>query len=93
MTITIDLDEAEASLVYRVVKNRFGELRSEIRHTKDSVSKDYLKHKERLLRKVMRKFPEDLDTRAHMQGFGPHHSVSARFRHEAPSAETGIGPH
>ena len=65
----IRLDAQEASLLRGVVQNRFTELRQEVRHTRDSRTKGYLKHKERLLRRILAKFPEDMDPRAHREAF------------------------
>jgi hypothetical protein len=65
----LHLDEQEASLLARVVRNRLRELREEIRHDKDSEVRDYLRHKERLLNRILEKFPE-IDEHAHMAGFG-----------------------
>lgn len=62
------LTDQEASLLLRVVRNRLRELRLEVRHDHDSASRDYLLHKERLLNRILDKFPE-IDERAHMQGF------------------------
>ena len=55
----LHLDEQEAALLYREIGHRFEELRREVRHTKDSQSKAYLKHKESLLRGILEKFPSD----------------------------------
>jgi len=66
--MNLELKEEEASLVFRVLKNRLKTLRNEVRHSKDSEDRRYLKHKERLLNEVLNRFPE-LDERAHMKGF------------------------
>ena len=65
----IRLDAQEASLLQRVVHNRFAELRLEVRHAGSSESKEYLRHKERLLRRILAKFPDDMDIRAHREAF------------------------
>jgi len=41
------LEEREASLLYRILKNRRDELRQEVRHNKDAETREYLKHKEK----------------------------------------------
>ena len=64
----LSLNDEEASLLFRVVRNRRDELRQEIRHTKDSESRGYLKHKERLLNRILARFPEE-ESKAHMLGF------------------------
>lgn len=64
----LHLEEMEASLVFKVLRNRLSELRQEVRHNKDMETRDYLKHKERILNRVIAKFPE-LDEQAHMRGF------------------------
>jgi hypothetical protein len=64
----LELEENEASLVLRIVRNRLGELRDEVRHNKDSEMRSYLKHKVRILDRVLGKFPE-LDEKAHMRGY------------------------
>ncbi len=62
----LHLDEQEASLAYRVLKNRMEELRTEVRHVKHSEEREYLKHKERILNKILIKFPQ-LDEYAHQK--------------------------
>lgn len=64
----LHLEDMEASLCVRVLKNRLEELRHEVRHNKNSEARDYLKHKERILNRIIEKFPE-LDEQAHMKGF------------------------
>jgi hypothetical protein len=64
----LHLEEKEASLLFRVVKNRVTELREEIHHDKNSESQKYLKHKENLLNSILAKFPK-VDEKAHMKGF------------------------
>jgi hypothetical protein len=64
----LQLDEREASLILKVLNNRLGELRREVRHTRDSEAREYLKHKERLLTRVIDRFGE-IDEKAHMRGF------------------------
>jgi len=60
------LEVAEASLVYKVLRNRRDELRHEVRHATDSEGREYIKHKVRLLNRVLERFPE-LDLSAHMR--------------------------
>ncbi len=60
----LHLNEQEASLAYRILKNRMEELRVEVRHNKRSEDREYLKHKERILSRIIEKFP-DLDENAH----------------------------
>ena len=64
----LHLEEREASLLYRVLNNRRDELRLEVRHNKDTETREYLKHKERLLNRILDKFP-DIDRKAHMRGY------------------------
>jgi hypothetical protein len=64
----LHLEEEEASLLFRVVRNRFDELRSQVRHDKNSETRAYLKHKESILNRILAKFPE-LDEKAHMRGY------------------------
>ena len=64
----IHLEEMEASLLYRVIRNRLSELSDEVRHNKDSEVREYLKHKRRILNRVLDKFPE-IDEKAHMKGY------------------------
>lgn len=64
----LELEDQEASLLLRVVRNRLRDLRHEVRHTHDSEARGYLLHKERLLNRILDKFPE-LDEHAHRAGF------------------------
>ena len=64
----LDLTEQEASLLLRVVRNRLGELRVEVRHDRTMDSRAYLLHKERLLNRILDKFPE-INEYAHMEEF------------------------
>ena len=64
----LNLTEPEASLLLRVIRDRFGELRVEVRHDHNVDSRAYLLHKERLLKHILDKFPE-IDEHAHMEGF------------------------
>ncbi len=64
----LHLDEQETALAYRILKNRLGELRTEVRHNKSSDHRDYLKHKERILNNILAKF-SDVDETAHKKGF------------------------
>jgi hypothetical protein len=66
--MNLELEPREASLLFRVVRNRFVELRQEVRHTKDSEVRAYLQHKGRLLGRVMEKM-QGIDEHAHMEGF------------------------
>jgi len=63
----LHLEDEEASLLLRVIRNRRNEMRDEVRHSKDSEMREYLKHKERILNRILEKFPA-LDERAHMRG-------------------------
>jgi hypothetical protein len=67
--MNLDLIEEELSLLYRVVNNRLSDLREEVRHTKDSESVEYLKHKERILNHILNKFPRGFDEHAHTRGY------------------------
>jgi len=62
------LEEKEASLLLRILTNRLRDLRDEVRHNKDSEAREYLKHKERILNRIIAKFPE-IDEKAHMRGY------------------------
>ncbi|MGD8441329.1 MAG: hypothetical protein PVG53_12390 [Holophagae bacterium] len=64
----LKLTDQEASLLLRVVRNRLGELRIEVRHDHGTESRAYLLHKERLLKRILDKFPE-INEYAHMEGF------------------------
>ena len=64
----LHLDEAEVSLVYRILKSRLEETRSEVHHDHDSESRGYMKHKERILTNVLGKFPANVDETAHRRG-------------------------
>lgn len=64
----LHLEEREASLLYRVLSNRRDELRTEVRHNKDTETREYLKHKERLINRILDKFTE-IDKKAHMKGY------------------------
>lgn len=62
------LEERETSLLFRILKNRLGELRQEVRHNKDSETREYLKHKERIVNRIISKF-QDFDENAHKRGY------------------------
>ena len=64
----LNLEATEASLLLRILKHRLNEMRHEVRHTKDSESREYLKHKERILNRILDKYPE-IDEKAHMKGY------------------------
>jgi len=64
----LNLTDQEASLLLRVLRNRHEELRVEVRHDHSMRSRAYLLHKERLLRRILDKFPE-IDEHAHIEGF------------------------
>jgi hypothetical protein len=64
----LNLTDAEASLLLRVVRNRHEELRVEVRHDHGAQSRAYLLHKERLLKRIIDKFPE-INEHAHIEGF------------------------
>lgn len=64
----LNLTDAEASLLLRVLRSRHEELRVEVRHDHDTESRAYLLHKERLLKRILDKFPE-INEHAHMEGF------------------------
>ncbi|MBN1848595.1 MAG: hypothetical protein JW932_08415 [Deltaproteobacteria bacterium] len=64
----LHLGEQEASLAFKILKNRLGELRTEVRHNKDSEGRAYLKHKERILSGIIEKFT-DVKPDAHKKGF------------------------
>jgi len=56
----LHLEKKEASLAYRILKTRVEELRTEVRHNKDSSARAYLKNKERILKNILAKF-SDMD--------------------------------
>lgn len=64
----LNLTEQEAALLLRVVRNRLQEFRVEVRHDHTMDSRAYLLHKERLLNRILDKFPE-VNEHAHMEGF------------------------
>lgn len=64
----LHLEENEASLLFRILKNRLDELRQEVRHNKASDTREYLKHKERILNRILENF-SDVDEKAHMRGY------------------------
>jgi len=65
----LNLTDQEAALLMRVVRNRLGELRIEVRHDRTMDSRAYLLHKERLLNRIFGKFPKDINEHAHMEGY------------------------
>jgi hypothetical protein len=64
----LNLTDQEAALLLRVVRNRLGDLRVEVRHDRNTESRAYLLHKERLLKRILDKFPA-INEYAHMEGF------------------------
>jgi hypothetical protein len=62
------LDDKEAALAYRVLRNRLEEIRTEVRHDKDSEAREYLKHKEHILNDILAKF-SGVDEEAHKKAF------------------------
>jgi hypothetical protein len=56
VAMDLHLEKKEASLAFRILKNRMGELRTEVRHDKDSSVRDYLKNEERILKNILAKF-------------------------------------
>ena len=68
VSMRIELNDEEIALVFRVIRNRMIGLRDEVRHNKDSEVRRYLKHKEKILSRVLDRFPEH-DEQAHMKGF------------------------
>ena len=54
--MNLHLERQEASLAFNILKSRMEDLRTEVRHDKDSVVRDYLKKKERILRSILSKF-------------------------------------
>lgn len=53
--MNLHLEKQEASLAFRIIKNRIDEIRTEIRHDKDSAARNYLKTRERILKSILRK--------------------------------------
>jgi len=64
----IHMEEAEAALAFRILRNRLEDLRVEVRHNKNSEVKDYLKYKERILGRVLEKF-KGVDEEAHKKEY------------------------
>ncbi len=64
----LSLNEKEAALAFRILRNRLEELRTEVRHNKESEAREYLKYKERMLNEILAKFPE-VDEQAHKKAF------------------------
>ena len=64
----LHLEEQEASLLYKILSNRRDEIRTEVRHSKETEIQEYLKHKEHLINRILDKFPE-IDMEAHMKGY------------------------
>jgi hypothetical protein len=64
----IYLEEVEASLAFKILRNRLDELRLEVRHNKNSETRDYLKHKERILNRILEKL-SGVDMTLHMKGY------------------------
>ena len=64
----LQLEEQEASLLFRVVRNRHRELREEVRHNKNSEIRAYLQHKERILSRILAKFSA-VDESAHKKEY------------------------
>ena len=54
----LHLEKNEAFLAYRILKTRVEELRTEVRHNRDSSARAYLKNKERILKNILAKFPD-----------------------------------
>ena len=52
----LHLEKEEASLAFRILKDRMEEIRTEVRHDKNSAARDYLKGKERILNHILGKF-------------------------------------
>jgi hypothetical protein len=68
VAMDLHLKENEASLTFRILRNRLEELRTEVRHSKDSSTREYLKYKERILNNVLSKF-SGVDEDAHKKDF------------------------
>ena len=64
----LNLNEKEAALTFRILKNRLEELRTEVRHNKESDAREYLKYKERMLNDILDRFQE-VDEQAHKKDF------------------------
>ena len=56
VAMTLHLEKQEASLAFNILKSRMKDLRTEVRHDRDSVARDYLKKKERILKSILSKF-------------------------------------
>jgi DNA integrity scanning protein DisA with diadenylate cyclase activity len=56
VAMELHLEKKEASLAFRILENRVRELRTEVRHDKDSSVRDYLKNEERILKNILAKF-------------------------------------
>lgn len=64
----LHLEEQEASLAFKILRNRRDEIKTEIHHDKNSEVREYLRHKEAILDGILEKFPE-LDEDAHKKAF------------------------
>lgn len=64
----LHLEEQEASLAFKILRNRLDGIKTEIHHDKDSEVREYLRHKEAILNGILEKFPE-VDEDAHKKGF------------------------
>jgi hypothetical protein len=56
VAMDLHLEEQEASLAYETLKTRLEELRTEVRHNKESSAREYLKDRERILNHILAKF-------------------------------------
>lgn len=52
----IHLEKQKAALAFSILKDRMKELRTEVRHDRNSSVRDYLKKKERILNNILAKF-------------------------------------
>ena len=70
----LTLENHEASLMFRILKNRASELKREIDRHENSDEVKYLKHKETILGNLLAKLG-DVDEFAHMKGFKGHQEI------------------
>ena len=61
------LENHEASLAFRILRNRANELQREITQNQASNEIEYMKHKAQILSSILTKF-SDVDDHAHMRG-------------------------
>ena len=74
IAMQLTLENHEASLMFRILKNRASELKREIARNEATNEVEYLKHKEAILSNLLVKLG-DIDEFAHMKGFKGHQEI------------------